>query len=85
MKAIPRLYQVFVVDLYISDSDLDIWAFLIFLPILNVVYFHCFPISSDSRRAPQKENKHRAMDDIKESIAELKYYRDNVFKPRSRN
>lgn len=39
----------------------------------------------DSRKAPQKKNKHRAMDDIKESIAELKYYRDNVFKPRSRN
>ncbi|KAL0460396.1 UNVERIFIED_CONTAM: Oligoribonuclease [Sesamum latifolium] len=35
----------------------------------------------DSKRAPQKENKHRAMDDIKESIAELKFYKDHIFKP----
>ncbi|KAL4587875.1 hypothetical protein LXL04_000750 [Taraxacum kok-saghyz] len=34
----------------------------------------------DNKKAPRKENKHRAMDDIKESIAELKYYKDNVFK-----
>ncbi|CAH9075333.1 unnamed protein product [Cuscuta epithymum] len=34
----------------------------------------------DNKRAPRKENKHRAMDDIKESIAELKYYKDNIFK-----
>lgn len=35
----------------------------------------------DKKKAPQKENKHRAMDDIKESIAELKFYKDNIFKP----
>ncbi|KAL0369871.1 UNVERIFIED_CONTAM: Oligoribonuclease [Sesamum angustifolium] len=35
----------------------------------------------DSKKAPQKENKHRAMDDIKESIAELKFYKDHIFKP----
>ncbi|KAL2488415.1 Oligoribonuclease [Forsythia ovata] len=35
----------------------------------------------DNRKAPQKENKHRAMDDIKESIAELKYYKEHIFKP----
>ncbi|KAJ4971410.1 hypothetical protein NE237_004509 [Protea cynaroides] len=34
----------------------------------------------DNRKAPSKENKHRAMDDIKESIRELKYYKDNIFK-----
>ncbi|XP_027091839.2 oligoribonuclease [Coffea eugenioides] len=34
----------------------------------------------DNKKAPQKENKHRAMDDIKESIAELKYYKENIFK-----
>ncbi|CAH1417988.1 unnamed protein product [Lactuca virosa] len=34
----------------------------------------------DNKKAPKKENKHRAMDDIKESIAELKYYKENVFK-----
>ncbi|OVA04593.1 Exonuclease [Macleaya cordata] len=36
----------------------------------------------DNRKAPSKENKHRAMDDIKESIKELKYYKENIFKPR---
>lgn len=34
----------------------------------------------DSKKAPPKENKHRAMDDIRESIRELKYYRENIFK-----
>ncbi|XP_059659937.1 oligoribonuclease isoform X2 [Cornus florida] len=38
----------------------------------------------DNKKAPSKENKHRAMDDIKESIAELKYYKQNIFKPRSK-
>lgn len=38
----------------------------------------------DNKKAPRKENKHRAMDDIKESIAELKYYKDNIFKARSK-
>lgn len=31
---------------------------------------------------PQKQNSHRALDDIRESVAELRYYRDHVFKPR---
>lgn len=35
----------------------------------------------ESRKAPAKENKHRAMDDIWESIAELKYLKENIFKP----
>jgi oligoribonuclease len=30
--------------------------------------------------APVKEKRHRAMDDIKESIKELKYYKENIFK-----
>ncbi|XP_068640386.1 uncharacterized protein [Aristolochia californica] len=34
----------------------------------------------DHKRAPQKANKHRAMDDIKESIAELRYYKQAIFK-----
>ncbi|XP_019178436.1 PREDICTED: oligoribonuclease [Ipomoea nil] len=34
----------------------------------------------DNKKAPRKENKHRAMDDIKESIAELKYYKEHIFK-----
>jgi oligoribonuclease len=30
--------------------------------------------------APKKEGTHRALDDIRESVAELRYYRDNFFK-----
>ncbi|KAL5494506.1 hypothetical protein EMCRGX_G015856 [Ephydatia muelleri] len=30
--------------------------------------------------APRKEAKHRAIDDIRESIAELRYYRNSIFK-----
>ncbi|MCA9653252.1 MAG: oligoribonuclease [Myxococcales bacterium] len=32
--------------------------------------------------APPKANTHRALDDILESIAELRYYRDHLFAPR---
>ncbi|XP_061962579.1 oligoribonuclease isoform X2 [Populus nigra] len=38
----------------------------------------------DRRKAPQKENKHRALDDIRESIRELKYYKENMFKPKAK-
>ncbi|KAL1826214.1 hypothetical protein ACET3Z_012992 [Daucus carota] len=38
----------------------------------------------DNQKAPQKINKHRAMDDTKESIAELKFYQDNIFKHRTK-
>ncbi|KAJ6801409.1 oligoribonuclease [Iris pallida] len=34
----------------------------------------------EKKRAPSKEKRHRAMDDIKESIRELKYYKENIFK-----
>jgi oligoribonuclease len=34
-------------------------------------------------KAPGKETTHRAMDDIKESVAELVYYRQSIFKPPS--
>lgn len=30
---------------------------------------------------PDKESSHRALDDIKESVAELTHYRDNLFQP----
>jgi len=36
-----------------------------------------YPAVSDAR--PQKNDVHRALDDIRESIAELRYYRDNAF------
>jgi oligoribonuclease len=32
---------------------------------------------------PAKKNTHRALDDIRESIGELRAYRDNAFKPRT--
>ncbi|KAJ1261258.1 hypothetical protein BS78_09G015300 [Paspalum vaginatum] len=36
----------------------------------------------ERKQTPRKKKNHRAMDDIKESIAELKYYKDNIFKRR---
>lgn len=36
----------------------------------------------DHKKAPSKEQKHRALDDIRESIMELKYYKENIFKPK---
>jgi oligoribonuclease len=33
---------------------------------------------------PEKEGRHRALDDIKESIEELRYYREAVFRPPGR-
>ena len=32
--------------------------------------------------APDKGESHRALDDIRESIAELRYYRQHIFRPR---
>ena len=32
--------------------------------------------------APEKAGGHRALDDIRESVAELMYYRSAVFRPR---
>ncbi|KAK9057495.1 hypothetical protein SSX86_022331 [Deinandra increscens subsp. villosa] len=46
---------------------------------INALCARWFP--GDKKKAPKKEKKHRAMDDIKESIAELKYYKEHVFKP----
>ncbi len=36
------------------------------------------------RNAPRKATSHRALDDIRESVAELQYYRQHVFRPRCR-
>ncbi|OMO91471.1 Exonuclease [Corchorus olitorius] len=38
----------------------------------------------DQKKAPVKENKHRAMDDIRESILELKYFKETIFKGKSK-
>ncbi|KAF0890564.1 hypothetical protein E2562_003776 [Oryza meyeriana var. granulata] len=36
----------------------------------------------ERKQAPRKEKNHRAMDDIRESIKELQYYKENIFKSR---
>ncbi|KAL4311406.1 hypothetical protein GQ457_01G038100 [Hibiscus cannabinus] len=38
----------------------------------------------DQKKAPAKEKKHRAMDDIRESILELKYFKETIFKAKSK-
>ena len=37
----------------------------------------------DDVDAPSKKNSHRALDDIRESIEELRYYRAKAFRPKS--
>ena len=34
------------------------------------------------RQRPAKKETHRALDDVMESIAELRYYRDTMLRPR---
>jgi len=38
----------------------------------------------ENKKAPPKEKNHRAMDDIRESIEELKYYKEHIFKSKSK-
>ncbi|XP_065861511.1 oligoribonuclease isoform X1 [Euphorbia lathyris] len=38
----------------------------------------------DHKRSPRKENQHRALADIRESIEELRYYKENIFKAKSK-
>jgi oligoribonuclease len=38
----------------------------------------------DPPQAPEKATSHRALDDIRESIAELAYYREHLFVPAER-
>lgn len=35
---------------------------------------------NERKKAPTKEKNHRAMDDIKESISELRFYKESIFK-----
>ncbi|KAE9460873.1 hypothetical protein C3L33_07204, partial [Rhododendron williamsianum] len=57
------------------------FLFLKFLTIWLRFVFNRHGLLLENRKAPAKENKHRAMDDIRESIAELKYLKANIFKP----
>ncbi|KAM7496322.1 hypothetical protein LguiA_020736 [Lonicera macranthoides] len=52
------------------------------LGILLILNGIAFPL--DDRKAPKKEKKHKAMDDIKESIQELRYYKEHIFKAKSK-
>jgi len=38
---------------------------------------------AEYRRRPNKQEAHRALDDIRESVAELRHYRDTIFIPAS--
>ncbi|KAK7843719.1 oligoribonuclease [Quercus suber] len=42
--------------------------------------FSKHPNLGNKKNKPSKKKNHRAMDDIRESIMELKYYKDNIFK-----
>jgi oligoribonuclease (3'-5' exoribonuclease) len=42
----------------------------------------CVWLRTESKEAPRKEKNHRAMDDIRESIKELQYYKESIFKSR---
>ncbi|KAL6851464.1 hypothetical protein ACP4OV_020397 [Aristida adscensionis] len=39
----------------------------------------------ERKQAPRKAKSHRAMDDIRESIKELQFYKENIFKSRKSN
>lgn len=40
----------------------------------------CFSFSQEVSRKPQKKCEHLALDDIKESISDLRWYRKHIFK-----
>ncbi|CAL0307491.1 unnamed protein product [Lupinus luteus] len=48
---------------------------------VNALCMRWYP--KDKKKAPAKEKKHRALDDIRESIEELRYYKANIFKSKS--
>ncbi|KAJ7964907.1 Oligoribonuclease [Quillaja saponaria] len=49
---------------------------------VKALFIRWYP--KDQKKAPSKENRHRAMDDIRESITELRYYKEKLFKSQSR-
>ncbi|OIW16269.1 hypothetical protein TanjilG_18984 [Lupinus angustifolius] len=48
---------------------------------VNALCMRWYP--KDKKKAPAKEKRHRALDDIRESIEELRYYKANIFKSKS--
>ena len=59
---------------YLWKSPLDKALQFLFIYLLNLF--------TERKQTPRKQKNHRAMDDIRESIKELQYYKDNIFKSR---
>eukprot|EP00262_Sarcandra_glabra_P018417 TRINITY_DN660_c0_g1_i1.p1 TRINITY_DN660_c0_g1~~TRINITY_DN660_c0_g1_i1.p1 ORF type:complete len:254 (+),score=52.85 TRINITY_DN660_c0_g1_i1:147-908(+) len=69
---------------YMPDLASHFSHVLVDVSSLKALCLRWYP--KDNRRAPSKVNKHRALSDIKESIMELKFYKENIFKgPKSRH
>ncbi|XVF20219.1 hypothetical protein REPUB_Repub11eG0179000 [Reevesia pubescens] len=49
---------------------------------VRALCFRWYP--RDQKKSAPKEKKHRAMDDIRESILELKYFKETIFKAKSK-
>ncbi|XP_058198174.1 oligoribonuclease-like isoform X2 [Rhododendron vialii] len=64
---------------YMPDLASLFYHVIVDVSSVRALCFRWYP--KENRKAPAKENKHRAMDDIRESIAELKYLKANIFKP----
>ncbi|GMI94922.1 hypothetical protein like AT2G26970 [Hibiscus trionum] len=55
---------------------------VVYVSSVRALCFRWYP--RDQKKAPAKEKKHRAMDDIRESILELKYFKETIFKAKSK-
>ncbi|CAH2041096.1 unnamed protein product, partial [Thlaspi arvense] len=67
---------------YMPDLASMFYHVLVDVSSIKALCIRWYP--RENKKAPSKENKHRAMDDIKESIAELKYYKENIFKSKNK-
>ena len=63
---------------YMHDLDAFLHYRMIDVSTIKELAKRWFP--KDLERMPRKRNSHRALDDIRESIAELRYYRRNLFR-----
>ncbi|XP_031483168.1 oligoribonuclease isoform X2 [Nymphaea colorata] len=63
---------------YMPDLAAMFSHVLVDVSSVNALCFRWYP--KEYRKAPRKQKKHRAMDDIKESIMELRYFKQNIFK-----
>lgn len=79
--------SVYVDFLYLKKYMPDLAAIfphvLVDVSSIMALCIRWFP--KEKKKAPAKEKKHRAMDDIKESIRELKYYKESIFKAPSKS